>query len=54
MEREFQYNMQLNGMQERNLQQREDNREKARLTESVNKILSRASLLTSGRTPCCL
>ena len=30
MEREFQYNLQLHGMQEQNLQAREDNREKAK------------------------
>jgi hypothetical protein len=30
MDLEFQYNMQLNGMQEKGLQQREDEREKAK------------------------
>jgi hypothetical protein len=53
MEREFQYNLQLHGMQEQQLQTRED--KSARVLSpivSVNKILSRASLLTSGRITC--
>ena len=52
MEREFQYNLQLHGMQEQQLQMREDKREGAKSSVSVNKILSRASLLTSGRITC--